>query len=234
MTVCFYLFATLLTASCPEGNALGFSITLSTRTRPPTATATAVRCRASPAASAVDPTEEVDGATEGDVEYHDEEQSGEDDFDDDDIHPSVAWLYPAGASPATERTGSGSNGRERKRRRPSRRTLCVDYGTRRVGLAIGVGISPRTVPGVTNRGSDLEVARQVLVRARGEGIRDIVVGLPLERQAYQLINEPEVLQLPAYFLLSRASSPLRLGLSLKSCGVSVRLHMKYVCTYLYT
>lgn len=59
----------------------------------------------------------------------------------------------------------------------------MDYGTRRVGLAIGVGISPRTVPGVTNRGSDLEVARQVLVRARGEGIRDIVVGLPLERQA---------------------------------------------------
>lgn len=173
--MCVSLFATLLTASCPEGNAFGFAIAPSARRR--TATATAARCRASPAASAVDPAEEVGGTRESEIEYHDEEEGGEDDFDDDDIHPSVAWLYP-GTSPTTDRTGRSSNARK-----PSRRTLSVDYGTRRVGLAIGVGISPRTVPGVTNRGSDLEVARQVLVRARGEGIRDIVVGLPLERQA---------------------------------------------------
>lgn len=145
---------------------------------------------ASPAAaSAADPAEEVDGVRESEVGYHDDEEGGEqddfDDDDDDDIHPSVAWLYPAASPTTTDRTTSSNGNRERKRRKPSRRTLCVDYGTRRVGLAIGVGISPRTVPGVTNRGSDLDVARQVLVRARGEGIRDIVVGLPLERQAYR-------------------------------------------------
>ncbi len=109
-----------------------------------------------------------------------------DDFDnedDDDIHPSVAWLYPAASTAEDSGSTSGStSGGKRRKRKPSRRTLCVDYGTRRVGLAIGVGILPRTVPGVTNRGSDLEVARQVLVRARGEGIRDIVVGLPLVRR----------------------------------------------------
>ena len=184
-TACLSLFATLLTASCPEANAFGFSIAPSARR--PTATATAARCMASPAAaSSADPAEEFNGARESEVEYQDDEEDGDegDDFDDDDdIHPSVAWLYPA-ASPTTSDRATTTNGRERKRRKPSRRTLCVDYGTRRVGLAIGVGISPRTVPGVTNRGSDLEVARQVLVRARGEGIRDVVVGLPLERQAY--------------------------------------------------
>ncbi|CAM9358978.1 unnamed protein product, partial [Hapterophycus canaliculatus] len=113
--------------------------------------------------------DEKDGQGDGDTE---------DEFDDDDIHPSVAWLYPASSS---DSKGGSIHGSNKPKRKPSRRTLCVDYGTRRVGLAIGVGISPRTVPGVTNRGSDLEIARQVLVRARGEGIRDIVVGLPLLR-----------------------------------------------------
>lgn len=92
--------------------------------------------------------------------------------EEEDVHPSVAWLYPSAVS-------SGSNSKK-----PTRRTLAVDYGTCRVGLAIGVGISPRVVPGITNHGSDLEVVRQVLVRARGEGIRDIVVGLPLIRQVF--------------------------------------------------
>lgn len=137
----------------------------------------------------------------------DEEGGGEDDFDDEDVHPSVAWLYPA-----TSTTTVSSSGREHKRRKPSRRTLCVDYGTRRVGLAIGVGISPRTVPGVTNRGSDLEVARQVLVRARGEGIRDIVVGLPLERQA-----STTVLTLVSYTVVA-ADVHVCVAFSLKSWG----------------
>lgn len=92
--------------------------------------------------------------------------------EEEDVHPSVAWLYP----PAVRSGGSS--------KKPTRRTLAVDYGTCRVGLAIGVGISPRVVPGITNHGSDLEVVRQVLVRARGEGIRDIVVGLPLVRQVF--------------------------------------------------
>lgn len=95
----------------------------------------------------------------------------EDDDEIDVIHPSAAWLNQPTAS----------LGDEDESRKPSRRTLAVDYGTRRVGLAISVGILPRAVVGITNRGNDLEVVRHVLLRARGEGIREIVVGLPLIR-----------------------------------------------------
>lgn len=108
---------------------------------------------------------------EGTIPAEDLHADDHDADDDDEIHPSVAWLYQTSTTPTR------SEGKK-----PFRRTLAVDYGTQRVGLAIGVGISPRVVPGITNRGSDLEVARQVLIRARGEGIRDIVVGLPLVRQ----------------------------------------------------
>lgn len=113
----------------------------------------------------------------GDIDGDSDEQAKYDENDDaeDDVHPSVAWLYPSSTTPPPLGGSTAS-------RKKSRRTLCVDYGTRRVGLAIGIGISPRVVPGVTNRGNELEVVRQVLIRARGEGIRDIVVGLPLERQ----------------------------------------------------
>lgn len=100
----------------------------------------------------------------------------EESFNDDCIHPSAAWLYQSSMSPIGKSTSS-----------PPRRTLSVDYGTHRVGLAIGIGISPRMVPGITNRGNDLNLVRQILVRARGEGIRDIVVGLPLIRCAGLLI-----------------------------------------------
>ena len=98
--------------------------------------------------------------------------AGEEDDDEDSIHPSVAWLYQSSRTPIRESSS-----------RPARRTLAVDYGSHRVGLAIGVGISPRMVPGITNRGNGLDLVRQVLIRARGEGIRDIVVGLPLIRCA---------------------------------------------------
>ncbi|CAM9656789.1 unnamed protein product [Ectocarpus fasciculatus] len=121
------------------------------------------------------------GSKEDSIELHDDGEADDEDdgdFDDENIHPSVSWLYPPKPSSTAAVTTTDTRS---KKPRPARRTLCVDYGTRRVGLAIGVGISPRTVPGVTNVGSDLEVARQVLVRARGEGIRDIVVGLPLDR-----------------------------------------------------
>ena len=111
----------------------------------------------------------VDDDSDQQAEYE------EKDDDEDNVHPSVAWLYPSSPTPP-------SLGGTTASRKKLRRTLCVDYGTRRVGLAIGIGISPRVVPGVTNRGNELELVRQVLVRARGEGIRDIVVGLPLERQ----------------------------------------------------
>lgn len=117
----------------------------------------------------------VDGDSDERTEYD------ENDDAEDDVHPSVAWLYPSSTTPPPLGGSTAS-------RKKSRRTLCVDYGTRRVGLAIGIGISPRVVPGVTNRGNELEVVRQVLIRARGEGIRDIVVGLPLERQVFTYIR----------------------------------------------
>jgi len=183
--VLVYLFLALLSVSCTTvGNGFAFSIAPSPRQR--TATSAEVGPCRSTAASPADSTQGVDGSRQVDImgldDFDDDEAGIEDDFDDedDDIHPSVAWLYPAAAT--TEDTGGSTSDGKRRRRKPSRRTLCVDYGTRRLGLAIGVGISPRTVPGITNRGSDLDVARQVLVRARGEGIRDIVVGLPLVRR----------------------------------------------------
>ncbi|CAM9747653.1 unnamed protein product [Laminaria digitata] len=140
-------------------------------------TATYRRCNATPAEQA----EEMMPFSSGDTDGDSDQQAEYDDNDDneDDVHPSVAWLYPSSATPPP--SGGSSSTASRKK---LRRTLCVDYGTRRVGLAIGIGISPRVVPGVTNRGNELEVVRQVLIRARGEGIRDIVVGLPLERQVY--------------------------------------------------
>lgn len=196
-TACLCSLTAVLTPSCPVGNAFAFSTraplmtAAQRRHRSATATGKATpRCTSSNTASstAVGFTEET-FVELNDREYEDQEgdqgdDDAEDEFDDDDVHPSVAWLYPA-SSADSNRGSRRSSDRNETKRKPSRRTLCVDYGTRRVGLAISVGISPRTVPGITNRGSDLEVARQVLIRARGEGIRDIVVGLPLVRYCHE-------------------------------------------------
>ncbi|CAM9134610.1 unnamed protein product [Ectocarpus sp. 8 AP-2014] len=186
--VCLCAFTALLTLIWPAGDAFVFSIRAPSSTRPVLQTATSTstaRCASMHGSTVVSSTgsEVVGGSREDSIELHDDgevDDEDEDDFDDEDVHPSVSWLYPPKPSSATAVKTTDTRSKENKTR-PSRRTLCVDYGTRRVGLAIGVGISPRAVPGVTNVGSDLEVARQVLVRARGEGIRDIVVGLPLER-----------------------------------------------------
>ncbi|CAN0372606.1 unnamed protein product [Ectocarpus sp. 12 AP-2014] len=185
--VCLCAFTALLTLIWPAGDAFVFSTRAPSSTRPLLQTATSTstaRCASMHGSTAVSSTgsKVVDGSREDSIELHDDgevDDEDEDDFDDEDVHPSVSWLYPP--KPSSTTAAKTTDTRSEEKTRPSRRTLCVDYGTRRVGLAIGVGISPRAVPGVTNVGSDLEVARQVLVRARGEGIRDIVVGLPLER-----------------------------------------------------
>lgn len=111
----------------------------------------------------------------------------EESSDDDHIHPSAAWLYQPSMSPVGKSISS-----------PPRRTLAVDYGSHRVGLAIGIGISPRMVPGITNRGNDLDLVRKILIRVRGEGIRDIVVGLPLVRCA-GLLNAVRRLAFPTIY-----------------------------------
>jgi putative Holliday junction resolvase len=64
-------------------------------------------------------------------------------------------------------------------------TLAVDYGTVRVGLAVGVGIAPRplaTLPN-TKQVNHTDMALQVVARAQAEGsnLMSIIVGLPLHR-----------------------------------------------------
>ncbi|CAM9109980.1 unnamed protein product [Discosporangium mesarthrocarpum] len=85
-------------------------------------------------------------------------------------HPSVAWLKAPSMNPGKFNLTASP-----------RRTLGVDYGTIRVGLAVSIGLSPRALIGISNQGSDDQVAKQVVLRARAEGVTDIVVGLPLER-----------------------------------------------------
>lgn len=91
--------------------------------------------------------------------------------EEEEIHPSAAWLRDLPVNPTPSLHD----------RKFSRRTLAVDYGTHAVGLATGIGFAARMLPGIINRGNDTDVARRVLIRARGEGARDIVVGLPLFR-----------------------------------------------------
>lgn len=173
--VCFCSL-TVLAPSCLPGNA--YVIPTAALLRRPVATATTYRrCNTAPDHAEAESTPFSSGDVDDNIHHQDEYDENDDD-EDGDVHPSVAWLYPSSTTPPPS---DGSSAGSRKK---LRRTLCVDYGTRRVGLAIGIGISPRVVPGVTNRGNELEVVRQVLVRARGEGIRDIVVGLPLERRVY--------------------------------------------------
>lgn len=102
-------------------------------------------------------------------EYDEDEDEDEDEDDEFEVHPSASWLY----DPASNPKPRGS--------KPMRLTMGVDYGLARVGLAVSMGISPRILHSVSNRGSDLEVARKVLIQARGEGVRNIVVGFPLMR-----------------------------------------------------
>uniref|UniRef100_A0A7S2ZDD4 YqgF/RNase H-like domain-containing protein n=1 Tax=Rhodosorus marinus TaxID=101924 RepID=A0A7S2ZDD4_9RHOD len=60
-----------------------------------------------------------------------------------------------------------------------KKTLAVDYGLRRVGLALSVGIAPRRLNKIYNRGNLGEVARRISDVARREMVLQVVVGLPL-------------------------------------------------------
>ena len=61
------------------------------------------------------------------------------------------------------------------------KTLAVDYGTKRIGLAVGLGIAPRPLAVITNYGNDTQLARDIIVFGRGEALTNYVVGLPLDR-----------------------------------------------------
>ena len=71
-------------------------------------------------------------------------------------------------------------------------TLAVDYGTKRVGLAVGVGIAPRPLATIQNTpvANHTALAHQVIKRAKAENpnLMDIVVGLPLHRNGSESYN----------------------------------------------
>ncbi len=60
------------------------------------------------------------------------------------------------------------------------RVLAVDYGSRRIGLALSdpTGTATEPLPTVQRRGDD-QAAREVAEVARRHGARTVVVGLPL-------------------------------------------------------
>lgn len=60
------------------------------------------------------------------------------------------------------------------------RVLAVDYGSRRIGLALSdpTGVATEPLPPVPHRGED-RAAREVAEVARRHGVRTVVVGLPL-------------------------------------------------------
>lgn len=60
------------------------------------------------------------------------------------------------------------------------RALGVDYGLRRVGLAVSVGVSPRVLPRVDHRNNVDEAARAVASAAVQAVCDTIVVGLPVD------------------------------------------------------
>lgn len=60
-----------------------------------------------------------------------------------------------------------------------RKTLCVDYGLRRVGVAASVGFAPRPLGRIHNDGNLERVANEIAERARSELAVQLVVGMPL-------------------------------------------------------
>jgi putative holliday junction resolvase len=60
-----------------------------------------------------------------------------------------------------------------------RRALAVDYGLKRVGMAVSVGIAPRPLPCYHHDSSPEEAAKAVAAAAYGAVAKDIIVGLPL-------------------------------------------------------
>lgn len=62
------------------------------------------------------------------------------------------------------------------------RALGVDYGQRRVGLAVSVGISPRQLHPIWHKNNAWKAAREVAAAAERTVSPTIVVGLPVDRQ----------------------------------------------------
>lgn len=67
---------------------------------------------------------------------------------------------------------------------PMERVLGVDYGNRRVGLAVSVGISPRPLPSLHHITTETETKKAISKRVASAAIKSIcetiVVGMPLQ------------------------------------------------------
>lgn len=66
------------------------------------------------------------------------------------------------------------------RARIGSRALGVDYGLRRIGLAVSVGVAPRALPRVEHRANPAHAAAAVAAAAERTVSRTIVVGMPVD------------------------------------------------------
>lgn len=62
----------------------------------------------------------------------------------------------------------------------STRALGVDYGLRRIGLAVSVGISPRSLPPLYHSNTPVQAARQVSQIALNNLCDTIIIGHPID------------------------------------------------------
>ena len=60
-------------------------------------------------------------------------------------------------------------------------TIGVDYGLRRIGVSVGVGLASRELPIIPHTGNETLAALEIIRLALGEQARTFVVGLPLNR-----------------------------------------------------
>jgi RNase H-fold protein (predicted Holliday junction resolvase) len=68
-------------------------------------------------------------------------------------------------------------------------TMAIDYGLRRVGVAVSVGFAPRALPIVFNRGNLTALSMELLKIAWQENAFNIVIGLPLSKCVHSTHRE---------------------------------------------
>lgn len=97
---------------------------------------------------------------------------------------SPSFATPCGLSRIWLRTLPDSllQKRQSVKSRLGERALGVDYGQRRVGLAVSVGINPRQLQPIWHKNNAREAAREVSAAAERTVSSTIVVGLPVDRQ----------------------------------------------------
>jgi len=62
------------------------------------------------------------------------------------------------------------------------RTLGIDYGLKRVGIAISAGFAPRPIKIIQNQGNNSAIIDEIVHIANAEQVKSFVVGIPLTRE----------------------------------------------------